>query len=136
MAAVDAPRTPRPSIPPTVASPVRSSRGGAHVPAGSVRVGDNGFVSEATLDAWARTGAAVRAGSVLTTDDGRRFSLRDAVRVLGRRNGDTDPYGLTGSVEAIRDFIRRGASISADALRLGPAIYDIEYGVIAARRDD
>ncbi len=100
-------------------------------------MGDNAFVSEATLDGWVRAGAAVRAGSLLTTDDGRRFSLRDAVRVLGRRNGDTDPYGLTGRVEAIRDFVRRGASISADALRLEPGGLrrSIEYGVIAARRD-
>jgi hypothetical protein len=74
-------------------------------------------------------------GALLTTPDGRRFLLRDALRILGRRNGDTDPYGLTGRVEAIRDFIRRGATISADALRLGPAVYDIEYGLLAVAAD-
>jgi hypothetical protein len=134
MAAVDSPRTPRrPSFPPTVAS-ARSRPVAESAPQPSVRIAEDTFVSDATLDGWTRGGAAVRAGSQLTTHDGRRFSLRDAVRVLGRRNGDTDPYGLTGKVEAIRDFIRRGANISADALRLGPAVYDIEYGVIATPR--
>jgi hypothetical protein len=94
-------------------------------------VGEDGFVSEATVDAWVRCGAAARTGSLLSTQDGRRYLLRDALRVLGRRNGDTDPYGFTGRVEAIRDFIRRGANVSADALRLGPAVYDIEYGYVA-----
>jgi hypothetical protein len=94
-------------------------------------VGEDGFVPEAVLDGWVRMGAAARTGSLLTIHDGRRYLLRDALRVIGRRNGDTDPYGFTGRVDAIRDFIRRGAAISADALRLGPAVYDIEYGYVA-----
>jgi hypothetical protein len=128
MAAVDTPRTPRASAPPpTVASPGAAS--GRAAP--SVRVGEDGFVAEAVVDGWVRAGAAARTGSLLTIQDGRRYLLRDALRVIGRRNGDTDPYGFTGRVDAIRDFIRRGAAISADALRLGPAVYDIEYGYVA-----
>lgn len=98
----------------------------------SVRVGEDGFVSEATVDGWVRTGVAARGGVLLTLGDGRRLSLRDAVRVLGRRNGHTDPYGFTGRVAAIREMIRRGAAISGDSLRLGQAVYDIEYGYLAA----
>jgi hypothetical protein len=126
MTAVDASRPQRPSSPP--------SRGSTGAPPAlpAVEIGEHAFVSETTLDGWVRAGAAVRTGALLSIPDGRRFLLRDAVRVIGRRNGDTDPYGLTGRVEAIRDFIRRGASISADALRLGPAIYDVEYGLLAA----
>ena len=128
MAAVDTPRAYKASVPPpTVTSPTVQGA------ASAVRIGEDAFVSEAAVDGWVRTGAAVRVGGVLAARDGRRFLLRDAIRVLGRRNGDTDPYGFTGRVEAIRDLIRRGASISADALRLGPAVYDIEYGFIAAR---
>jgi hypothetical protein len=112
MAAVDSPRTRPISLP-------------------SVHIGEDAFVSDAVVDRWVRTGAAARTNGVLATRDGRRFLLRDAVRVIGRRNGDTDPYGLTGRVEAIREFIRRGANVSADALRLGPAVYDIEYGFVA-----
>ena len=126
MAAVDASRAQKPSSPP---------RSGAPAPPPSLRIGEDAFISEAALDGFVRAGSAVRTGALLSTPDGRRFLLRDALRVLGRRNGDTDPYGLTGRVEAIRDFIRRGASISADALRLGPAVYDIEYGLLAVAAD-
>jgi hypothetical protein len=112
MPAVDSPRTPPISLL-------------------AVHVGEDAFISEAVVDGWVRAGAAARANGVLAARDGRRFLLRDAVRVIGRRNGDTDPYGLTGRVETIRDFIRRGAYVSADALRLGPAVYDIEYGFVA-----
>jgi hypothetical protein len=97
----------------------------------AVHIGEDTFVSEAVLHGWVRVGAAVRTHGGLAVRDGRRFLLRDAVRVIGRRNGASDPYGLTGRVEAIRDFIRRGATMSADALRLGPAVYDIEYGFVA-----
>jgi hypothetical protein len=101
----------------------------------AIRVGEDAFVSEATVDGWVRSGAVARAGMLLTVHDGRRLLLRDAVRVLGRRNGDTDPYGFTGRVDPLREMIRRGASISVDALRLGPAVYDIEYGFLAAQVD-
>jgi hypothetical protein len=127
MTAVDATRAHKPSSPPS-----SRARTGAPPAPPAVHIAEDAFVSETTLDDWVRSGAAVRAGALLSTSDGRSFLLRDAVRVIGRRNGDTDPYGLTGRVEAIRDFIRRGASISADALRLGPAIYDIEYGLTTA----
>lgn len=100
-----------------------------------VRIAEDAFLAEAAVDAWTRNGAAKRVGPLLTLADGRRYGLRDAVRVLGRRNGDTDPYGFTGSVETLRELIRRGATISADALRLGPAVYDIEYGYLAAPCD-
>jgi hypothetical protein len=112
----------RPSAPPTATFPT--------VPA--PRIPDDGFVAEAMLDGWVRTGAATRIGSLLTLSDGRRYALRDALRVIGRRNGDTDPYGLTGRTEPIREFLRRGATVSTDALRLGPAVYDVEYGFVAA----
>jgi hypothetical protein len=96
-----------------------------------VRIGEDAFVAEPTLDEWIRAGEAVRAGALLNVRDGRRFLLRDAVRVLGRRNGDTDPYGLTGRVESLRDFLRQGALLTNEGIRLGPAVYDIEYGVVA-----
>jgi len=121
MAAVDSPRIRR-SPPPSAPSPAL---------VGEIHIGEDAFISEATVEEWARAGAASRTGNLLAIRGGRLFLVRDAVRVLGRRNGDTDPYGLTGRVEAIRDFIRRGAAISTDALRLGPAVYDIEYGVVA-----
>jgi hypothetical protein len=128
MLAMDTARPrPRSSPPPTMPSPVGT--------AASVRIADNAFVSESAVDAWIRGGLATRTGALLAVADGRRFLLRDAIRVLGRRNGDTDPYGFTGRAEAIRDFIRHGATVSGDSLRLGPALYDIEYGFQAVAQD-
>jgi len=88
-------------------------------------------VDEAPLDEWLR-GGAMQFGSDRELHDALlRVAQHDAVRVIGRRNGDTDPYGFTGRVEPIRDFIKKGASITIDTLRLGLAVYDIEYGVVA-----
>jgi hypothetical protein len=96
-----------------------------------VRIGDDGFVSDAVLDAWMRAGEVVRAGAVLSVRDGRRFLLQDALRILGLRNGEVDLYGVTGRVDAIRNLLRQGALLSSDGVRIGSAIYDVEYGVLA-----
>jgi hypothetical protein len=112
-------------------------------PSGSpvvVRVGDDGFASDSQLASWVRSGAAVRAGAVLTTREGRRFMLQDALRIIGLQSGDVDherrelpvdPYGLTGRVDTIRQLLRQGALLSADRVRLGQLTYDVEYGVLA-----
>ncbi len=133
MAPLEASPPPFRSSPPPAVPPARRDPAPTYPPAALpvVRIGEDAFVSEITVDAWVRAGAAVRVGALLTVHDGRRLLLRDAVRVLGRRNGDTDPYGFTGRVDALRERIRRGASISLDALRLGPAVYDLEYGFLA-----
>lgn len=103
-------------------------------PSSRTRALDGGtFIADAALDALVRAGDVMRDGALLTTRDGRRFVARDAARILGRRNGETDPYGLTGRVETIRDYAAKGALISTDSLRLGPAIYDIEWGVLVTR---
>ncbi len=118
-------------MPPSSLPP--SHRSASRAPAAArVRVGEDGFLSDAQLEAWVRSGDALRAGASLTTVEGRRFVLTDALRVLGRRNGETDPYGLTGRVLALRQVLRQGGALFSDALRFGAAIYDVEYGAHAA----
>lgn len=97
---------------------------------GGALLGD-GFVSDATLEDWGRTGVGTRVGALLTLSDGRRFALTDGLRILGRRNGDSDPYGLTGRVITLRSILRRGGLLSPDGVRLGAAIYDVAFGVLA-----
>jgi hypothetical protein len=118
----------RPTPSPRLAA-VPAPAGAPAAPA--VRIGEDAFVSEAVLEGWLRSGEARRTGALLVTRDGRRFVLRDALRVVGRRNGDTDPYGLTGNAEPLRDLIRQGAIVSSDGIRLGAAVYDVEFGVLA-----
>jgi hypothetical protein len=96
-------------------------------------VADNPFVSETTLEAWLRAGAVVRGSGSIIARDGGRYLLREAVRILGRRNGDVDPYGLTGRVSPLRELIREGAVISSDSVRIGPGVYDAEFGFMALR---
>ncbi len=97
---------------------------------GSSLAGD-GFIPDALLEDWVRSGTARREGAFLTLSDGRSFALTDGLRILGRRNGDSDPYGFTGRILALRSLLRRGALLSADGVRLGAVIYDIEFGSIA-----
>lgn len=101
------------------------------VDAGEGALLGDGFVSDAALEDWVRTGFASRSGAVLALSDGRRYVLTDGLRILGRRNGDSDPYGLTGSLLTLRSLLRRGGLISQDGVRLGPAIYDAAFGSIA-----
>lgn len=96
-----------------------------------VRLAYDGFVSDAILAGWVQVGDVVRAGALLKVRDGRRYVLTDALRILGRANGETDPYGLTGRVSTLRDLLGQGATLSASSIRLGPAIYDVELGFIA-----
>lgn len=98
---------------------------------GQVRLGYGGFVSEAVLAGWVHVGDVVRAGALLKVVDGRRYVLTEALRILGRANGETDPYGLTGRVNTLRDLLVQGATLTASSVRLGPAIYDVEYGFVA-----
>ncbi|MBL8744660.1 MAG: hypothetical protein JNK04_26305 [Myxococcales bacterium] len=90
----------------------------------------DGFLADAVLDEWKRTGIATVSGTILTLSDGRRFTMTDGLRILGRRNGDSDPYGLTGRILTLRSILRRGGLLSPDGVRLGAAIYDVGFGVI------
>jgi len=123
MAVMEAPRNPnRRPFPPALAARKLSA---------DAYLGDGRFVAEATLVTFVREGELRRDGVVVTTTDGRRFVLQETVRVLGRNNGASDPYGLTGQVESIRELVRKGAAVAGDTLRLGPAVYDVEYGFTA-----
>lgn len=97
---------------------------------GGALMGD-GFVSDALLEEWQRSGVATRRGSLLRLADGRRYALTDGLRILGRRNGESDPYGLTGCLITLRSLLRRGGLLSQDGVRLGAAIYDVAFGVLA-----
>lgn len=88
------------------------------------------FVSEGTIEALVRANEVTRAGATLTTKSGKRFILQDAARILDRRDGMPDTFGLIGKVELLRTFLRNGAALSSDAIRFGNVIYDVEWGAI------
>lgn len=112
-------------------SPLTRSSSFPRVDAGKGALLGDGFVSDSVLEDWKRSGVATVEGAQMTLSDGRRFALVDGLRILGRRNGDSDPYGLTGRVLSLRSVLRRGGMLSHDGVRLGAAIYDAGFGVIA-----
>jgi hypothetical protein len=97
-------------------------------------IGPDGFVAEVVLDGWQRRGRAQRVGGVLWLDDERVHDVVDAVRVLGRRNGESDPYGWTGRVFPLRELLRLGAALGPDGCKLGSATYDVEFGVLVEQQ--
>lgn len=86
------------------------------------------FVAEAALMGWVSRGLVRRSGAVLTSELGERFLMTEACRVLGPKRGETDPFGLTGKVETIRELIRGGAVLSSGTIRVGQLGYDLEFG--------
>jgi hypothetical protein len=94
----------------------------------------DGFVPDRTLVEWLRLGRATLEAGVLVLDDGRSFGLRDALRILGRRDGESDPYGYTGRVFELRELLAQGALIAGDGVRVGHVVYDSELGVHAEPR--
>jgi len=108
----------------------------SHSNLGLAVVPADGFLSDSTLLAWLRAGAAQRNGHVLTLEAGNELVLTDGLRVLGRSDGDSDPYGFTGKVMSLRSVLDRGASVHANGMRLGSATYDVELGVIAELAPD
>jgi hypothetical protein len=95
------------------------------------RLAENPFVGESVVDAWARAGLVARTGASMASADGSRFLLCEAVRIIGLRSGDVDPYGLTGRVAGLRELVRQGATISSDGVRFGSCDYDAEFGFVA-----
>ena len=94
----------------------------------SLLVPADGFLSEATIELWVRAGVALRSPGLLTMRDGRVFTLVESIRILGRRDGESDPYSLTGRVMSLRSLVKMGAVLSASGARIGAASYDLEFG--------
>jgi hypothetical protein len=99
-----------------------------------IDVGPDGFIPETLIDGWSRKGRARRVGGVLWVEDERVHDVVDAVRILGLRHGEGDPYGWAGRVFQLRELIRLGAAISPEGVRLGHTTYDIEFGVVVEAR--
>jgi hypothetical protein len=99
-------------------------------PAHNLAIALDEFVSDADLRALLNHGAS-RRGGLLSTADGHRYVLREAVRILGSASGDTDPYGFVGLTATIRNLLERGFVMSAERVAFSRRVYDVEYGWLA-----
>lgn len=89
------------------------------------------FLAEVTLTRMIEHGEVHRDGCLVRTRDGRRYALREAVRVLGHISQETDPYGLTGTTDTVASMLERGFVVSAGRVALGRQVYDTERGYLA-----
>lgn len=124
-------RDTQPSIDP---SETRPSRPAGATPAGTAALA-TGFLGERELADMLFRREVRRVGRGVVESQGKGYLLYEAVRVLGRRDGGSDPYGLTGTVEAREELVRAGARFAADTMVLGSASYRVERGVIAVARE-
>jgi hypothetical protein len=111
--------------------PSRSLTPPAPTSAAGITLPADGFIPETTLDFWLRAGLATRDGAMLALTDGRRFTLVEGLRILGRRDGESDPYSLTGRVMSLGALLKRGAVLSPHGARIGAATYDLDFGSLA-----
>jgi hypothetical protein len=94
------------------------------------QLGLDEFISDEQLDVLIDRGEAMRTGSIVRSCAGAMYVLHEAVRVIGRVNQETDPYGFIGVVDTVGGMLKRGFVMSAERIALGRAVYDAEYGYI------
>lgn len=58
------------------------------------------------------------------------YVLQDAIRVLGVKSHDTDPFGLTGHVSPTRTLLERGFRLGKRRLSWGRYHFDMELGFL------
>ena len=87
------------------------------------------FFPQTALDQWIVEGAVVLEDGVLTmVDEGRRYGLIEAVRVLLEVSGGGDAHDLVGRVKTRAFLEQLGAELVETSMLLGDAAYDVEPG--------
>ncbi len=89
------------------------------------------FFPQAALDRWIVDGTVdLQDGELTILCEGRRFTLTEAVRVLGEVSGSGGggAEDLVGRVNARSSLEQLGAEMLETSMLLGDAAYDIEPG--------
>jgi hypothetical protein len=87
------------------------------------------FFPQAALDQWIVEGTVLLEDGVLTmVDEGRRYALTEAVRVLREVSGAGDTHDLVGRVKTRPSLEQQGAELVESSMLLGDAAYDVEPG--------
>lgn len=94
------------------------------------RLQSTGFLPEYLLQRYLELGFVQRIGPRQIATPQQRYILQDAVRVLGPRSQESDPFGLTGHVSPTRALLERGFELSRRQLSWGRYRYDMEFGFL------
>jgi hypothetical protein len=91
------------------------------------------FFPQATLDQWLFDNRIELRSDVLRlTEEGRRFRIIEALRVLREVSGADDRHELIGRVKTRAFLLELGAEVLEHSMILGDNAYDVVQGFIGA----
>ncbi len=87
------------------------------------------FFPQLAFDVWLSDGHVELSGDELTMkDEGRRYRISEAVRVLAEVTGTPDPHELVGRVKSRAHLQELGAEIVEGSMIIGDNAYDVVVG--------
>lgn len=91
------------------------------------------FFPQAALDEWERDGRIeLRDGELVVREEGRRYRMIEAARVVREVTGAEDVHDLTGRVKSAAFLTELGAELLGSSMLLGEHAYDIVPGWLGA----
>jgi hypothetical protein len=91
------------------------------------------FFPQDALDRWiVDASVELQQGELSIVNEGRRFKLTEAVRILREVSGAGDAHELLGRVKTRAFLEELGAEIVEHSMLLGDAAYDVEPGWLGA----
>jgi hypothetical protein len=91
------------------------------------------FFPQAALDEWVADNRVDIKGEELTLkNEGRRYRIIEAVRILREVTGADDPHELLGRVKSRAFLLELGAELLEGSMILGDNAYDVVQGFVGA----
>lgn len=91
------------------------------------------FFPQASLDEWLGDGRVdLRNDELLIKNEGRRYRIIEATRVLREVTGSDDPHEILGKVKSRAFLNELGAEILETSMIIGDNAYDIVPGFVGA----
>jgi hypothetical protein len=91
------------------------------------------FFPQAALDEWLGDGRVdLKNDELLIKNEGRRYRIIEATRVLREVTGSDDPHELLGKVKSRAFLNELGAEILETSMIIGDNAYDIVPGFVGA----
>jgi hypothetical protein len=87
------------------------------------------FFPQACLDQWGVEGKIeLTPTELVILAEGRKYAIREVVRVVVEVTGANDPHGFLGKVKPKDELVAMGAEILENSMILGDNAYDIVPG--------
>lgn len=91
------------------------------------------FFPQASLDEWLSGDRVDLKNDELTIkNEGRRYKIIEAIRVLREATGSSDPHELLGKVKSKAFLEELGAEVLESSMILGDNAYDVVQGFVGA----